>query len=76
MVAPGFEFKHHYLTDPDWVPGPGQTYRDAPRMDMVVVRVTKQYVHYVPVGVKPTRTNRMLTVRKGFELQYGCETQK
>ena len=47
MAEVGQEFTHKYFFDPDWRPGPGQTYRQhAPKARMVVTRVSTHSVWY------------------------------
>ena len=48
MTAPrlGLVFTHARYLDPDWTPGPGQRYGDAPHARMTVTRVTDFAVYY------------------------------
>jgi hypothetical protein len=53
MTAPrtikaGDRFEHARQLDPDWRPGPGQRYADAPMRGMRVTRVTFDTIYYRP----------------------------
>lgn len=39
-------FTHLRILDPDWKPGPGQKYADAPKAQMKVTRMTMTTVYY------------------------------
>lgn len=66
-LVPGFGFTHESRLDPDWVPGPGQKYADAPKLRMRVTRVTAGGVYFKAA----TGTDRSVFLnRPTFEARY------
>lgn len=68
-LEPGYTFHHHYLKEQEWIPGPGQTYHEAPKVAMVVTRVSARIVHYCRADLQP-RKDVWWMPRKPFEDQY------
>lgn len=46
LVKRGTEFTHPSMLDPDWMPGPGQRYADAPKARCVVTTVRRGTVWF------------------------------
>lgn len=45
-VRAGFRFVHPSILDPNWTPGPGQKYADAPRATMRITRRSGQSIWF------------------------------
>lgn len=71
-LARGFTFTHERMLDTTWRPGPGQKYADAPKVTMVVSRVTRDLVYFKPAGYPKTAP---LALNRGvFEARYCKDT--
>jgi hypothetical protein len=66
-VKAGMTFTHDRIVDPDWTPGPGQKWADAPRARMVVTRVAKGSVFFSYAD----GSNRWVMPRGVFTDRYG-----
>jgi hypothetical protein len=66
-VTRGFTFTHASRLDPDWVPGLGQKYVDAPKQRMEVTRATSTTVYFRPEG---SRAVSSYLPRAEFEARY------
>jgi hypothetical protein len=60
-------FVHQHYLDPDWQPGPGERYRDAPRALMEVSRATSTHVWYRYAG---GTSSGWVMPRETFEAEY------
>lgn len=68
----GQRFTHKHFIDPGWEPGPGEKYRDAPKAEMVVTRVTLGGVYY---GYAQTGKGGWYMDRPTFEQTYPANTE-
>lgn len=67
----GQRFTHKHFIDPDWKPGPGEKYRDAPKAEMVVTGVSLGGVWY-GYAEPPGRAGWHMN-RPQFEQEYPAE---
>lgn len=72
-VKVGLTFRHDYFLDPDWVPGSGQRYADAPKAAMIVTHVAGGRVWY-GYDQTVTKGNWVMDLTK-FTEQYVLPSQ-
>ena len=71
-IRVGTTFDHQHLIDPNWRPGPGETYVDAPRARCEVSAVRKGAVYFRYVGT--TGAFRWVDIKTFVEWTEGSES--
>jgi hypothetical protein len=63
-------FLHLHTLDPDWQPGPGQKWRDAPKARMRVTKMTRLAVYYTYANAEPGARGAFSMTRETWDRDY------